>query len=265
MAQIMFENFNTPGIYVASTALLSLYGSGRTTGVVIESGDGVTLTVPIIEGYPLPKVTSIRRNFAGCDLTDYLIKTLSDSSTTAVECKIVHEIKKKLCYVAMDFEHEMQTAASSTSLENTYELPDGRVITIGNEQFRCPEALFQPSLLGMEYDGIHETCYTSIMRCNPYMRSDLYSNVVLSGGNTLFPGIADRMHKEIMALAPPNMNIRIRHAAPSNREYSAWIGGSVLASLNTFKQCWISKQEYDETGPSIVHRKGFETELRRTM
>ena len=262
MAQIMFENFNTPAIYVAPTAFLSLFASGRATGVVIESGDGVTVTVPIFEGHCLPKVTFIRRNFAGRDLTDYLIKALSDSSTTAVECKIVHEIKKKLCYVAMDFEHKMQTAASSSSLENTYELPDGRVITIGNEQFRCPEALFQPSLLGMEYDGIHETCYTSIMRCNPYMRSDLYNNIVLAGGNTLFPGIADRMHKEIMALAPPNMKIKIIQDNPGFREHTAWVGGSIVAILSVFKKWWISKQEYDETGPSIVHRKGFETEYR---
>ena len=258
MAQIMFENYNSPGIYFASTAGLSLFATGHVNGVVIESGDGVTVTVPIFEGHSLPKVTSIRRNFAGCDLTDYLIKTLSDSSTTAVECKIVHEIKKKLCYVAMDFEHEMQTAASSSSLEYTYELPDGRVITIGNEQFRCPEALFQPSLLGMEYDGIHETCYTSIMRCNPYMRSGLYSNIALAGGNTLFPGIADRMQKEITALAPPNMKIKIRSLTSlSKRRWTAWTGGAILASLSTFKEWCISKQEYDETGPSIVHRKDF--------
>ena len=258
MAQIMFENFNTPAIQVVSTAVLSLFASGRTTGVVIESGDGVTVTVPIFDGYLLPKVTFIRRSFGGCDLTDYLIKTLSDSSTTAVECKIVHEIKKKLCYVAMDFEHEMQNAASSSSLENTYELPDGRVITIGNEQFRCPEAFFQPSLLGMEYDGIHETCYTSIMRCNPNMRSDLYSNILLAGGNTLFPGIADRMQKEITALALPNMKIKINHVP--HPSFTAWFGGSFVASHSRFKEWWISKQEYDETGPSIVHRRCFETE-----
>uniref|UniRef100_A0AAQ4NZN7 Uncharacterized protein n=1 Tax=Gasterosteus aculeatus aculeatus TaxID=481459 RepID=A0AAQ4NZN7_GASAC len=130
-----------------------------------------------------------------------------------------------------------------------------QVITIGNERFRCPEALFQPSFLGMESAGIHETTYNSIMKCDVDIRKDLYANTVLSGGTTMYPGIADRMQKEITALAPPTMKIKI--IAPPERKYSVWIGGSILASLSTFQQMWISKQEYDESGPSIVHRKCF--------
>ncbi|ELR21176.1 Actin1 [Acanthamoeba castellanii str. Neff] len=139
--------------------------------------------------------------------------------------------------------------------EQSYELPDGQVITIGNERFRAPEALFQPSFLGMESAGIHETTYNSIMKCDVDIRKDLYGNVVLSGGTTMFPGIADRMQKELTALAPSTMKIKI--IAPPERKYSVWIGGSILASLSTFQQMWISKEEYDESGPSIVHRKCF--------
>jgi len=129
------------------------------------------------------------------------------------------------------------------------------VIAIGNERFRCPEALFQPSFLGRESAGIHETTFNSIMKCDVDIRKDLYGNIVLSGGTTMFPGIAERMQKEITNLAPPPLPLPL--LAPPERQYSVWIGGSILASLSTFQQMRISKQEYDESGPQIVHRKCF--------
>jgi len=257
MTQILFETFNVPAFYVAIQAVLSLYSAGRTTGIVVDSGDGVSHVVPIYEGYALPHAIE-RIDVAGRDLTNHLVRLMTErgySLQNSAEREIVRSIKEQLCYVALDYNEETEKAKSDASIEKNYELPDGSSVTLGAERFRCPEALFQPSLLGLDIDGIAQTAYNSIMKCDVDIRRDLYGNVVMSGGSTMYPGIAERMTKELTNMAPPSMKVKV--VAPPERKFSVWIGGSILSSLASFQAMWVTKAEYDEAGPSIVHRKCF--------
>jgi len=259
MTQIMFETFGVPGLYIAIQAVLSLYSAGKFTGIVCDSGDGVTHFVPIFDGYALPH-SILRVNLAGRDLTDYLVKLLSERGhhlTTSAEREIVKDIKEKLCYVALDFDQEMNESKSGTSKEATYEMPDGQMITIGSERFRCPEALFRPSLIGKEFAGAGEQTYQSIMKSDVDVRKDLYQNIVLSGGTTLYAGLPERLTKEVQKLAPQTMASKVKVVAVPERKYCVWIGGSILSSISTFSTMWITKDEYNDAGPSIVHRKCF--------
>ncbi|KAK7268580.1 hypothetical protein RIF29_21281 [Crotalaria pallida] len=222
--------------------------------VVLDSGDGVSCTVPIQEGI-VHKHAVLRLDIAGSELTDYLMTLLCERGhyfESLGEREIVRDIKEKLAYAALDYEQELEVTKCNYSVEKNYELPDGQVICVGSERFRCPEILFDPSIIGMEACGIHQMTYNSIMKCNISIRRDLYSKIFLAGGSTMLPGFADRMVKEIISLAPPGMRIKL--IAPSERKYSSWIG-SIIASLTTFKESFISRREYEESGPSIVHRK----------
>lgn len=256
MIQIMFEEFHCPATYISIQAVLSLYASGRTTGIVLDSGDGVTHTVPIYEGYSLPHAIN-RVDLAGRDITEYLSLILKErgySFVSSAEREIVRDIKEKLCYVAVDYDKEVGLA-SNKSLDIKYQLPDGNTVEMGAERFRAPECLFMPSLLGLESAGIHDTCFNSIMKSDVDIRKELYGNLVLSGGTTMYNGLCERVTNEVSKLAPESMKVKV--VSPPERKYSVWIGGSILSSLSTFQQMWITKAEYDEEGPGVVHRKCF--------
>ena len=174
---------------------------------------------------------------------------------TSAEREIVRDIKEKLGFVADDYDEALAAAEQSSEMEQNYELPDGQNVTIGAERFRCAEALFRPNLLGLEQQGVGALTHRTILKSDVDIRRDLFRNVVISGGTTMFPNIDVRLTKEMTALAPASIKVKI--VAPPERKYSVWIGGSILSSLSTFQEMWISKDEYDESGPGIVHRKCF--------
>ena len=255
ITQIMFEEFNVPSFYLANQAAMALYASGRTTGIVLDSGYGTTDCVAINEGVVLSD-SALRNELTGGDLSEYLVKLLNEnglnghSFTTSAEREWVRDIKEKVCCVALDYAEEMKKEESSVE----YELPDGQVVNIKSERFRCAEALFQTNMIDADkhYLGIHEHLYQSINKCDANVRKELYSDIVLSGGSTLFAGIEDRLLSEMTKLAPKDVVCKI--IAPPDRKYSVWIGGSIFGSVRTFNDMWISKELYDECGAGIVHR-----------
>ncbi|KAJ5073815.1 actin [Anaeramoeba ignava] len=182
----------------------SLFASGRTTGIIIEMGYQVCNSVSIYEGNTLND-SVLKMSIGGKDLTDYLKKIMSERGyyfSAYAEREIVIDIKEKLCYVSLDFDEDMELLNNSNSIERNYELPDGSIITIGNERYRCTEPLFKPSLIGISQSGIHEMIYNSIMKCDEELRKEMFENIVLSGGTSMFPGIKERIEKEIIKLSP---------------------------------------------------------------
>jgi centractin len=256
-AETFFETFNVPALYVQAQAILSLYASGRTTGVVLDSGDGVTNAVPVYEGFIMPHAVT-RIDVAGRDVTEYLqllLRKAGHNFHTSAELEIVKDIKEKMCYVAFNLEKTEKDDADENEPESPYKLPDGNSIHVGAEKFRAPEVLFNPGLIGLEYVGIHQCLGNSIAKCDMDIRRTLFSDIILAGGSTMFDGFGDRLLSEMRKLAPRDTKIKIW--APPDRVLSTWVGGSILASLATFKKMVITRKEYAEHGKSIIYRKTF--------
>jgi len=235
-------------------AVLSLYGSGRTTGCVIDIGDGVSHVVPIYEGFALSH-TIARVDLAGRDITNYLQRLLRQKGhafSTGAEKEIVRDIKEKLCYVALNPEKEILLAKRVSGMEKVYMLPDGETITIGVERFLAPEVFFNPSVIGKELQPLDDLIVNAIKECDVDLRRDLYANIVLSGGSTMYPGLKERLTKEIKEQVADSVDVKI--IAPPERMYSVWIGGSILASLKTFQRMWVTRREYKQYGAQVIHR-----------
>jgi len=260
LVECMFEQFNFQGVQVSIQAVLTLYAQGLLTGVVVDSGDGVTHVVPVYEGYAEPKNIQ-RLDVAGRHLTEYLIKLLLLRGYTfnrTADFEVVREIKEKVCYVGYDLELEKKLALETTTVMEKYTLPDGRVITVGAERFEAPEALFQPHLVDCEQKGLGALLFDTINKSEIDIRPDLYKHIVLSGGSTMYPGLPSRLEKEMRALYLQHVakgdkaqlaKLKLRIEDPPRRKHMVYLGGSVLADIMKDKDAyWMSRAEYDEMG-----------------
>ncbi|XP_069636632.1 actin-1-like isoform X2 [Haliaeetus albicilla] len=255
MEKIMFESFQVPALFVTLQALTALYASARTTGLVLDSGDGVTVTVPVYKGcYLLHGIT--RRDFAGKGVTKYLARLLSEAGQSFVstaEREIVRDMKEKLCYVALDPSQNMQEKPEKLTCE--YILPDGRAVKVGDQLFRAPETLFVPAEAEIPGPGVGRMVLQSVAKCREHIQPDMLRNVLLSGGSTLFRGFKERLLKELQTGIPSTTPVKI--ISPQDRMHSVWIGASILASLRTFRNMWVTREDYDEVGPTVLQRKCF--------
>ncbi|AET40004.1 actin-related protein 2 Ecym_5237 [Eremothecium cymbalariae DBVPG len=268
MCEVMFEKYDFGGVYVAIQAVLALYAQGLSSGVVVDSGDGVTHIVPVYESVVLNHLTR-RLDVAGRDVTRYLIDLLSRRGyafNKTADFETVRQIKEKLCYVSYDLDLDTKLAHETTTLVETYELPDGRVIKVGSERFEAPECLFQPSLVDVEQQGIGEMLFSTIQSADVDIISALYRAIVLSGGSSMYPGLPSRLEKELKQLwftrvlknDPARLDkFKVRIEDPPRRKHMVFTGGAVLANIMADKDhMWLTKKEWEEMGPAAMSKFG---------
>jgi actin-like protein 6A len=295
LTELIFEKYQTPALFVSKAGVLTAFASGKASALVLDSGGGVTSATPVHDGYVLQKcivksslagdlLTQEYRSILekrGVQIRPhFMIKSkkevegrtgqfevqLKDLPNTTASYRdyaiseVVRDIKETVCRVSdITFNEE----ANSNIPAVAYELPDGHTVELGTDRFSIPELMFNPSPINKkegaaeEFIGAQHMIYNSVGKCDPDIRRELFNSIIVTGGNTLLPQFSERLHKELLDKSPPQMyKVKIlATTSPAERKYSVWIGGSILASLGTFQQMWMSKQEYEEHGAHLVERK----------
>ena len=249
LTQIAFEHFNVPAFHTTIQHEFSMfYHCGQGTGVVLDLGAGVTWAVPLYQGYALPHAF-VRLDLAGNNL-DVIMEHMVDEKC-AIDRKTARQLKEKYGYVCgLNYAAEVHLAMESPDLDKTVTLDDGNVVTLSKERFECCEALFQPQRYGFGQQGIHENIYNACMKCDVEIRKDLFSNVIVTGGASKFRFLKDRLQSELSQLTNCAVNVEV---IDSN---SPWKGAAKFASSENFDSLCLSKEQYDESGPSAIFRTG---------
>ncbi|XP_054034511.1 actin-like protein 7A [Dryobates pubescens] len=252
-AEMLLEGFHMPAIHVAYQPHLSMFSYGRTSALVVESGHSTSQVVPIYEGYILNGITKSAA-YGGLDITRFLRKLLNESGTLLAgqQLDIVQDIKEKCCYASLDFTEDLCLPVEQQ--EVGYKLPDGRLLTVGKERFLCAEALFQPDLLGSQEPGLPQLACACLKKHECDIIKTVMGNILLCGGSTMMEGFAERFRRELATMCPSGS---LGITAAPHRKFSVWVGGSILASLHSFQDLWISRSEYEEHGPVCIWKKCF--------
>ncbi|ODV91485.1 hypothetical protein CANCADRAFT_71682 [Tortispora caseinolytica NRRL Y-17796] len=268
MCEVMFEQYGFHGVYVAIQAVLALYAQGLSSGVVVDSGDGVTHIVPVYESVVLNHLTK-RLDVAGRDVTRHLISLLlrrGYAFNRTADFETIRQVKEALCYISYDLKLDKHLAEETTVLVESYELPDGRVIRVGQERFEAPECLFQPDLVDVEQPGIAEMLFNTIQSADVDVRSSLYKAIVLSGGSSMYPGLPSRLEKELKQLWLSRVlhgdkerlsKFKVRIEDPPRRRHMVFLGGAVLANImKDNDNLWVTADEWAEQGPRVLSKLG---------
>jgi len=239
LLEVMFEKFDVPRFQLTNQGVLPLYSTSRTTGLVVDVGEGVAQVTPIYDGFPIPDARRVTRKPTGASINRKLIQMV-----TVDDLNIIREIKQRMCYirVANDICHSEQ---------DSFEIPDGsggvRMLGKSDADWTEPtEVLFDSD----DSHSLQNIIMAAVKSCDVDIRKQMYGNIVLCGGTTLTPGFELRLADELSKLTPSSVNIKIE--AVKERKYLVWIGGSIMAGLNTFQDMWIDRKAYQDIGMTAL-------------
>ena len=256
ISQILFEKMNIPALIFAKQPLLSLISTGYSTGIVLESGSDITQSCVSYEGY-LIENSCLRFDYGGKDVSNTLNILLKQRNSDINyinffdDIKVLNDIKEKQCYIkTLKDDNE-----DFVSIHSEYILPDGSKLNLQDEKILAPEILFNNKLIFQEYFPFHEMVINSIDKCDINIKGKLYKTIVMSGGNTKFKGIEEKMKTNLSYLIPRGVDIKLR--IQENPELNCWNGGNIVASLSTFNKMLVYKKEWEECGKNIIHVKNI--------
>jgi len=255
-AEIMFEKFNIFNFHSEPQPIMTLYSTTKYTGLIIESGAGSTLVVPIYESYILSNYVKFSE-IGGEAITNFLSSQISSKLKKYKvhnEREYSQNIKEKLSEVSLN----PLTGSENFNIKKLYELPDGNSITLGDELVFATEGNFNPGMIEKDGLGIHEMIVDCVDSMEATLKKDFYANIVLGGGNTSITNYPERLKKEIGSKINSTLGANLKLNAQPERKYSAWIGASVICTFNYFQSMWTCKSEYEESGHKIVvHKKNY--------